>query len=174
VPIEPEPSSIEPEPSSIEPEPSSIELVEIRLATYDDRRAVARMRREWTEEDAESALEDDSFEARFDAWLEREQHQRLTWLGLLAGEPVAMLNVLVFTRMPRPGREPSRWGYLANFYVAPELRGSGLGTRMLDVCTSYADSHEFVRIVLSPSDRSVPFYARAGFVPASSLMVRTP
>ena len=45
---------------------------------------------------------------------------------------------------------------------------------MLDACTSYADSHGFVRIVLSPSERSVPLYARAGFVPATSLMVRTP
>ena len=152
----------------------SIETVEIRLATYDDRRPIARMRRAWTEENACSAVEDDSFEARFDAWLEREQHQRLTWLGLVAGEPVAMLNVLVFTRMPRPGQQPSQWGYLANFFVAPELRGSGLGTRMLDACTSYADSHAFVRIVLSPSDRSVPLYARAGFVPPTSLMVRTP
>ena len=162
---------------SIEPElvdRAARRAVEIRLATYDDRRAVARMRRAWTEENAGSAVEDDTFEARFDAWLEREQHQRLTWLGLVAGEPVAMVNVLVFTRMPRPGQQPSQWGYLANFYVAPELRGSGLGARMLDACTSYADSHGFVRIVLSPSERSVPLYARAGFVPATSLMVRTP
>jgi GNAT superfamily N-acetyltransferase len=85
-----------------------------------------------------------------------------------------MVNVLVFTRMPRPGPQPSQWGYLANFYVAPERRDSGLGTRMLDACTAYADSHGFVRVVLSPSDRSVAFYARSGFVPATSLMVRTP
>ena len=30
----------------------------------------------------------------------------------------------------------------------------------------------FVRVVLSPSTRSVSFYARGGFEPATSLMVR--
>ena len=44
-----------------------------------------------------------------------------------------MLNMLVFTRMPKPARRTSRWGYVR--------------------------------------ERSVPFYERAGFVPATSLMV---
>nr|WP_246416086.1 GNAT family N-acetyltransferase [Nocardioides luti] len=118
-------------------------------------------------------IEDDGFTERFEAWLEVEQHQRVTWLGLVAGEPVAMLNLLVFTRMPRPGHPAgNRWGYLANFYVLPAHRDGGLGSRLLAACTAYADAEGFARVVLSPSERSVPFYARGGFAPATSLMVR--
>jgi GNAT superfamily N-acetyltransferase len=154
-------------------EPLSTEPVEIRLATYDDRASIAGLRRAWTAENPGATVEDHDFEVRFDEWLEREQHQRLTWLGIVHGEPVAMLNLLVFTRMPRPGRQrPSQWGYLANFFVRLEHRNGGLGGRMLDVCTTYADEHGFARIVLSPSELSVPFYARAGFGPATALMMR--
>lgn len=147
----------------------------VRVATWEDRAAVAALRRAWTEENAGRAVEDGDFEQRFDAWLEREQDQRVTWLGLVGGEPVGMVNLLVFTRMPRPGEtRSSQWGYLANCYVRPEHRNGGLGARMLDALTSYADEQGFVRVVLSPSERSVPFYARGGFEPATSLMVRRP
>jgi GNAT superfamily N-acetyltransferase len=156
----------------------SEERAEVRVATWEDRGAVAALRRAWTEENRVAAgqdgpVEDDDYLMRFDAWLEREQHQRVTWLGWADGEGVGMLNLLTFTRMPRPGETaPNQWGYLANCYVRPEHRNTGLGSRLLAACTAYADAHAFVRIVLSPSARSVPFYARSGFEPATSLMVR--
>ena len=156
------------------PPPRGAASVDVRVASREDRAAVAALRRAWTEEQAGAPVEDDDFAERFDAWAEREQDQRITWLGLVDGEPAGMVNLLVFTRMPRPGQDTSRWGYLANCYVRPERRNSGLGARMLEACTSYADEHGFVRIVLSPSERSVPFYARGGFEPATTLMVRRP
>jgi GNAT superfamily N-acetyltransferase len=146
----------------------------IRLATYDDRALVAALRRAWVEENSGGPIEDDDFERRFDEWLRREEHQRLTWLGLVDDQPVAMVNMLVFTRMPRPGTEVSQWGYLANFYVRPENRDAGLGTRLLAALTAYADEHGFVRVILSPSERSVPFYERGGFSASNALMLRTP
>jgi GNAT superfamily N-acetyltransferase len=146
----------------------------IRLATYDDRALVAALRRAWVEENSGGPIEDDDFERRLDEWLRREEHQRLTWLGLVDDQPVAMVNMLVFTRMPRPGTEVSQWGYLANFYVRPENRDAALGTRLLAALTAYADEHGFVRVILSPSERSVPFYERGGFSASNALMLRTP
>ncbi|MFC5179267.1 GNAT family N-acetyltransferase [Nocardioides taihuensis] len=145
----------------------------IREATWADREVVAAMRRAWTEENAGKALPDEDFQDRFDAWLEREQDQRVTWLAEVGREAVGMLNVLVFTRMPRPGQDrPSRWAYLANFWVRPDQRGAGVGTRLLAACTDWCDAAGMVRVVLSPTERSVPLYARAGFTPAPSLLVR--
>lgn len=150
-------------------------MSEVRLAAWADREAVADLRRAWTEENAGVPVSDDDFQERFDSWLESEQHQRVTWLGLVDGAAVGMLNLLTFTRMPRPGeRAPNQWGYLANCYVRPQHRNTGLGARLLATCTSYADEQGFVRVVLSPSLRSVPFYTRGGFEPATSLMVRSP
>jgi GNAT superfamily N-acetyltransferase len=149
---------------------------EIRLASLEDCATVAALRRNWTQEKAGHPVDDPSFEERFEAWFERERDQRVAWLALSDGEPVGMLNLLVFTRMPFPlapdTARPTQWGYLANCFVVAGHRDDGVGGELLAACTAYADEHALARIVLSPSERSVPFYARAGFVPATSLMVR--
>ena len=151
-------------------------MTEVRVATDRDRDAIATLRRAWTEENLGAPIADDTFGPRFEEWFEREHDQRVTWLGLVGDEPVAMLNLLVFTRMPSPrppgSTRPTRWGYLANFFVRPEHRGRGLGSRLLDACATYADQHGFARVVLSPSERSVPLYTRHGFAPATTLMLR--
>jgi GNAT superfamily N-acetyltransferase len=150
----------------------------VRLADDRDRDAIARLRRTWTEENAGGPVVDDTFEARFASWFDKESKQRLTWLAFTeAGhDPVGMLNMLVFERMPVPRTpitdRPTQWGYVANSYVLADHRNAGLGSSLMNACTSHADEHGFARLVLSPNERSVPFYLRAGFEPATSLMVR--
>jgi len=144
----------------------------IRPAADGDQGAMAAMRRAWVEENAGGAVLDEDFEDAFASWYRAEKDQRVAWVAESGGRPVGMLNVLVFRRMPRPGVPPTVWGYLANFYVAPAHRGAGIGGMLLAACTTYADEHGFVRIVLSPSARSVSLYQRAGFAPATSLMLR--
>ncbi len=146
--------------------------MDVRLATPADIAVLAHLRASWTEENAGHPIDDPDYADSFASWFAAEQHQRVTWIGELDGRAVGMLNLLVFTRMPRPGIAVSRWGYLANFYVAPPARNCGLGRLLLDACTGYADAHDFARILLSPSERSVPLYARAGFGPASEVMIR--
>lgn len=146
---------------------------DVRLSGPADTPLLAALRRAWVEETATSSVDDPGFEERFDEWMLKEREQRLTWLGCVGGEPAGMVNMLIFTRMPRPGQvQPSRWGYLANFYVRPEHRNSGLGTEMLTALTDHADAEGFVRVVLSPSEKSIPFYERGGFRAAYDLMVR--
>lgn len=144
----------------------------IRLASRADVPALAALRRSWVEENAGSAVPDEDFEDAFASWFDDEVGRRVMWLAEVDGVPVGMLNMMVFDRMPRPGLAPSSWGYLANLYVVPQHRGAGTGAELVASCTAYADEHRFVRVVLSPSERSVPLYQRAGFGPAEELMVR--
>jgi GNAT superfamily N-acetyltransferase len=150
----------------------------VRLVGPADVPAVAALRRAWTEENAGAPVDDDGFDAAFADWFEREAQQRLTWMAEVASRPVGMLNLLVFTRMPRPRprdaapARPGQWGYVANVYVEAGSRGAGVGRALLDAAVTHADEHRFARLVLSPSERSVPFYERAGFAPATSLMLR--
>jgi len=146
--------------------------VSIRLAGADDGPGIAALRREWVEENAGAPVEDDTFAGAFADWFDRERDHRVIWLAEADGQPVGMLNMMVFTRMPRPGRAHSRWGYVANVFVRAAQRDSGIGAQLLEACTTYADGHRFVRLVLSPSERSVPLYGRFGFEPASSLLLR--
>jgi GNAT superfamily N-acetyltransferase len=142
----------------------------VRLATAGDGSAVAALRAAWTEE-WHDATPDCGYAERFAAWWASEGAQRLTWLAWADAVPVGMVNLAVFERMPSPGRAPSRWGHLGNAYVRPDWRSRGVGTALLTELLAYARSEGFSRVVLRPSDRSIPFYRRAGFAPATSRML---
>jgi GNAT superfamily N-acetyltransferase len=52
-------------------------------------------------------------------------------------------------------------------FVREELRSQGIGSALLAAVLTAADERGYVRLVLSPTERAVPFYVRAGFaVPA--------
>ena len=143
----------------------------IRAAGPADAPALAALRRTWTEERHGPAA-DEGFEARFLDWHERESARRFCWVAEVRGEMVGMINLAVFDRMPQPGREPGSWGYLANAFVLAAYRNQGIGSLLLRALLAHADSGGYVRVVLSPSERSVPFYQRAGFNAGTELMVR--
>jgi GNAT superfamily N-acetyltransferase len=143
----------------------------IRIATAADAPALAALRRTWTEEQ-HGDVGDEEFEARFLDWYEREAGRRISWLAEVAGEPVGMMNLAVFNRMPQPGREAGTWGYLANAFVLAAYRGQGIGTLLLRALLTHTDESGYVRVVLRPSRRAIPFYGRAGFVADHELMIR--
>jgi GNAT superfamily N-acetyltransferase len=150
----------------------------VRPATAADDLAIASLRRAWTEErGGRGPIDDPDFEPAFLAWAEDERSRRLNWLAEADGRAVGMLNLVLFTRMPRPVPEAGpaplgQWGYIANNFVLAEFRNRGIGTLMLQAAVAYADEHDFARLVLTPTERSVPYYERSGFVPATALLVR--
>jgi GNAT superfamily N-acetyltransferase len=145
-------------------------VADVRLALPADGPAVAALRAGWTAEWS-GPVEDEAYAGRFADWWAAEAGRRLTWVAWVDERAVGMMNLAVFDRMPRPGQAPSRWGYLGNAFVLAPWRSQGIGTELLSALLGYARSAGFVRIVLSPSERSIPFYARAGFGPASSLLL---
>ena len=143
----------------------------IRIAGAADAAALAALRRAWTGEQ-HGHVDDEGFEARFLDWYERESARRVSWLAEVRGETVGMMNLAVFERMPQPGRDPSSWGYLANAFVLTACRSQGIGSLLLRALLAYADDHEYVRVVLRPSQRAIPFYRRLGFSADTGLLVR--
>jgi len=132
--------------------------------------ALANLRRASVEE-RDGPMDDPGFEAAFAEWWSREALHRLAWLAELDGTAIGMVNALEFTRMPTPGRPAGRWGYLGNAYVRPEHRDRGVGALLVEALIDEGRARGWVRIVLSPSARSVPFYRRAGFRDADELLV---
>jgi GNAT superfamily N-acetyltransferase len=143
----------------------------IRRAEQADLAAIVQLRQEWTrEEDGE--IGDLDFEENLAAWFVREWSRRIMWLAEEGGRPVGMMNLAIYERMPRPGRALSRWGYLGNVFVRAAYRNRGIGSRLVCVALSYADQNGLARVVLSPTDGSIPLYERAGFGSADALMLR--
>ena len=145
----------------------------IRRAESADLAAIVQLRREWTREEA-GEIEDPDFEENLAAWFGREWSRRIMWLAEEGGRPAGMMNLAIYERMPRPGRALSRWGYLGNVFVLAAYRNRGIGSQLVSAALNYADENGFARVVLSPTERSVPLYERAGFGPADALMLRTP
>ena len=146
-------------------------MIVIRLAGEADVPALADLRRESTFE-LHPTSQDEGFGERFASWYKQEASRRLTWLAQDEGRAVGMMNLVVFERMPRLGPDPGRWGYLANAYVTPGYRNQGIGGRLVNAILAYADDRGLARVVLSPSQRAIPFYRRAGFGPADALLLR--
>ena len=143
----------------------------IRIALAADGPALAALRRAWTEEQLDFA-NDAEFEARFLDWYEREFPRRVSWLAEVNGAAIGMMNLAVFERMPQPGRDVSRWGYLANAFVLAGFRDRGIGSLLLRALLDHADEQRYARVVLRPSQRVIPFYRRLGFTAANELLVR--
>jgi GNAT superfamily N-acetyltransferase len=136
------------------------ELV-VRVAGAHDIGAIASLRSLWT---GTSAAEDPDFEVRMAAWLATEGDRRTTWLATLDDLPVGMASLFEYRRMPRPGHPSARWGYVSNMFVREDLRNRGIGSALMTAIIAAADERRYVRLVLSPSARSLTFYRRAGFV----------
>src|SRR5262245_18361585 len=134
----------------------------IRRAGDADLAVIARLRCQWTQEQGR-ASEDPGFDERLAAWFAREASRGIIWMAEADGRAVGMVNLAVFERMPWPGRAPSRWGYPGNAFVLAAYRNQGIGGQLVSAVLGYADESGFVRVVLRPSERSIPFYERAGF-----------
>ena len=107
---------------------------------------------------------DDAFARDVAAWLEEEGERRTTWLAERDGRSIGMASLFEYRRMPKPGLPGSRWGYVSNMFVREEARDGGVGAALLDAVIAAAEARGYARLVLSPSERAIPFYARAGFV----------
>jgi GNAT superfamily N-acetyltransferase len=145
----------------------------IRRAERADLAAIVQLRHEWTREE-NGEIEDPDFEENLAAWFAREWSRRIMWLAEEGGRPVGMMNLAIYERMPRPGRALSHWGYLGNVFVRAVYRNRGIGSRLVSAALDYADRNGLARVVLSPTERSIPLYERAGFGPADALMLRPP
>jgi GNAT superfamily N-acetyltransferase len=113
----------------------------------------------------------EGFEDELRQWWDRESRHRQAWVALDAGErPVGMANLMVFERMPRPDRAAGRWGYVANVWVDPPHRRRGVARLLMTTALDWCRGQGLVRVVLNPSEQSLPLYRSLGFRSADDLM----
>jgi len=87
------------------------------------------------------------------------------WVAEADGRLVGCVWLQLVERVPHPNL--ARWerpiAYVTSMFVEPGLRDAGLGRGLLDVAVAFARLRRVDGVILWPSERSVPFYERAGF-----------
>ena len=149
--------------------PVDIERVVPATTRVDD---LLALRARWALEQGRDHQPGDLFEDEFRRWVIHESAHREFWIASAGGQPIGMVNLLMFDRMPTVGTPSGGWGYLCNMYVDQAHRNGGIGAQLASAVLDFADSKGLERVVLSPSERSRPFYASLGFQPAANLLLR--
>ena len=73
--------------------------------------------------------------------------------------------------IPRPWKMDNKLGYLTNVYTVPEHRGKGIGTALARKVIGWARSHDLELVLVWPSEASLSFYGRLGFLNENQPMV---
>jgi GNAT superfamily N-acetyltransferase len=140
-------------------------VTQLRRAGPSDARAMAMMRYAFRTELAEPVESERQFVERATAWLadRLELGSWTGWLALEQDEPVGLVLAHLVEKVPNPVVEPESLGYVSSLYVRPPCRGRGVGDVLLRTAVDFCRDHGVDTVVLWPSPRSVPLYARHGF-----------
>lgn len=147
----------------------------IRLADPDDVAELARLRWEFVLEDTQHAPEQTNFEEFASAvgnfFSNRIEERKLAvFVAEVDGLLVSNLWVEIVDKVPSPNVSMGAWGYVTNVYTEPAYRGSGIGTKILEVAIRWASLKRLELLIVWPSENSVDFYRRAGFSSNPMLM----
>ena len=135
----------------------------IRQATLADAAELARLRWDFSDQTDQSF---ELFSHTFAAFLQHVFASDLwtVWVAESDGKIIANIYVQFVLKVPRPRRPEAYFGFVTNVYVEPFARNQGIGSHMLRTIQAWARGQHVQFLMLWPSEESVQFYQRAGFV----------
>ena len=144
----------------------------IRLAGVYDAGELARMRYAFRVEQNEPVETEAEFVARCGPWM-RERLAGGAWRCWVAEGPEGIVGHLwlqLIEKIPNPAPELEQHAYITNVYVDPAARGAGVGALLLDAALGFCREQRVDSVILWPTERSRPLYARHGFVEPGDLL----
>ncbi len=141
----------------------------IRLANTNDIDQLIRMRWDFTNEYRESKIEEDgyaSFYVECKQFIEAALggNKWFVWVVEQKGLIVSHIYIELIDKVPRPGRITHPFAYMTNVYTLPEYRGQGIGSKLLDQIKAWSIKNEYEFIIVWPSEWSIDFYERNGYM----------
>jgi GNAT superfamily N-acetyltransferase len=143
--------------------------VAIRAAGPEDADDLARLRREFRVGSGTPAdLSREAFDDEMRSFVASALADGAPWRAWVASDGDRLVGCVwlqLVEKVPHPAR--ARWerplAYVTSMYVEPDRRDAGLGRELLEAALAFARARNVDGVVLWPSPRSRPFYARAGF-----------
>ena len=140
----------------------------IRVATSADWRALAEMRYRFRTEVGSPTETKSRFVRRCTSWIKKSfGADSSAWHCWVIDDGKQLLGhvcVQLFEKIPNPVNEPEAHAYLTNFYVVPEMRGRGLGRKLLNNALSWCRAQSVDAVILWATAESRPLYRRCGLV----------
>jgi GNAT superfamily N-acetyltransferase len=151
--------------------------VQIRVATSADWRALAEMRYRFRAEVGSPTETKSRFVRRCTSWMKKAfGTDSRVWRCWVIDDGKRLLGhvcVQLFEKMPNPVNEPEAHAYLTNFYVVPEMRGRGLGRKLLNNALSWCRAQNADAVLLWATAESKSVYRQCGLLkPADILELR--
>jgi GNAT superfamily N-acetyltransferase len=151
-----------------------LSAVEYRIATDDDVNTLAKMRWDFRlEENPATPVHDQATFVVACAEFLRQglQNQQWTyWVAVYDGMIVAHIFVQRIAKIPKPNRLSDAFGYVTNVYTRSTFRNQGIGSQLMAQVVQWALAQDLENLLVWPSERSVPYYQRAGFVGSTEAM----
>jgi len=145
----------------------------ICVATSADCRALAEMRYRFRTELASPAEPRSQFVRRCASWMKKRfRVGSSAWQCWVVDDGKQLLGhvcLQLFEKMPNPVNEREVHAYLTNFYVMPEMRGRGLGRKLLKTAASWCRARGVDAVILWASPASKSLYRRCGFATSADI-----
>ncbi|MBP2240472.1 GNAT superfamily N-acetyltransferase [Cytobacillus eiseniae] len=144
--------------------------MDIRLAKEKDIKQLIQMRWDFTiEYDKSGKIEKTSFaafEKECQSFLLNAMNngQWFIWVAEKNGEIIANIYIELIQKVPRPGRTTYPFAYMTNVYTVKPYRNKGIGSKLLATINEWAKEEKYEFIIVWPSEDSVPYYQRNGYV----------
>jgi GNAT superfamily N-acetyltransferase len=137
----------------------------VRRAAADDVPALARLRWRWVveETDGNADIERASFMDFFTTWALDHLNRYVPFVVEVDGQLAGMAWLSLTERVPSPRALERRTGDVQSVYVVPELRGQGVGRRLIDAVIRHARDIELRHLTVHSAATATGFYARLGF-----------
>ncbi|PLT28670.1 GNAT family N-acetyltransferase [Peribacillus deserti] len=148
----------------------------IRLAEAQDINQLIRMRWDFTIEHSVSAkieqFQFKDFEKECQSFLQNALNngQWFIWIAEENGKIVSHIYIELIQKVPRPGRKTHPFAYMTNVYTIKECRNKGIGSKLLTKINEWIKEEEYEFIIVWPSDDSINYYKKNGYVHSSEPM----
>lgn len=134
-----------------------------RTATIDDIEALVKLRKKQLIDEGIEANKDIDEELIIFFRKKLSDHSLVEWLVLDNETIIATAAIVFYDFPPTYTNKSGIKGYITNMYTAPEYRGKGIATSLLDKLVEEAKNRKVEKLWLGASKLGRPVYLKYGF-----------
>ena len=136
---------------------------------------VARLLWLMADDDERAHGTEEGFTTDLSRWWTAHHESHIVFVARLDDmEMAGVAWIALLPRVPRPGSMQRMSADIQSVFVAPQHRGRGIGSELVDAAIEHAWRSGAMRVTVHSSSRAIPMYERLGFESSRHLLQRSP